>query len=175
MGYVYLFTGDGGGKTTNALGLALRAVAHKRKVFLAQLLKWENNTGEFIIQEMKEFAEYYMVQQYGRYGWHGLDNLTEQDKLNSKQAIVDAWYNIKYGDCKLIIFDEINLAVYCDLIEIDYIKQFIQTVKSLYPNVDIVMTGRNAPQKLMDLADFVIEIKPLKIPTEQVCTEGVQY
>ena len=75
---IYLYTGEGAGKTTNALGLALRSVGHKHKVIIIQFLKWWKNTGEFKIA--RKLVPYYRIYQFGRRGWHGFKNLTEKDK-----------------------------------------------------------------------------------------------
>ncbi|MCK4435107.1 cob(I)yrinic acid a,c-diamide adenosyltransferase, partial [Candidatus Bathyarchaeota archaeon] len=85
MGYVYIYTGTGAGKTANALGLALRSVGHKHKVVLIQFLKWWKNTGEYKIRKM--LAPYYEIYQFGRKGWHGLDNLGEEDKELARKAL----------------------------------------------------------------------------------------
>ena len=81
MGYIYLYTRTGGGKTANALGLALRSVGHGRKVVIIQFLKWWKNTGEYKIRhKLEPFYEIYL---FGRDGWIGLDNLGKEDKKNS--------------------------------------------------------------------------------------------
>jgi cob(I)alamin adenosyltransferase len=85
MGYTYLYTGTGAGKTTNALGLALRSIGHKRKVIIIQFLKWWKNTGEYKIRHL--LAPYYEIHQFGRKGWIGLDNLDERDRRLAEKAL----------------------------------------------------------------------------------------
>src|SRR3989337_2619368 len=73
MGYIYLYTGTGGGKTANALGLALRSVGHNKKVVIIQFLKWKKDIGEYMIKD--RLAPYYEIYQFGREAWLG-----EKDK-----------------------------------------------------------------------------------------------
>ena len=81
---VYLYTGNGAGKTTNALGLALRSLGHNHKVIIIQFLKWWKNTGEYKFQKQNKN---YKVYQFGRKGWHGFKNLTEKDKELAHKAL----------------------------------------------------------------------------------------
>ena len=85
MGDIYLYTGTGGGKTTNALGLALRCVGHGLKVVIIQFMKWWKETGEYKVRE--RLAPYYEIYQFGRKGWIGLDNLTEEDRQLAKKGL----------------------------------------------------------------------------------------
>jgi len=85
MGYIYLYTGTGAGKTANALGLALRSIGHKHKVIIVQFLKWWTNTGEYKVQ--KQLAPYYEIYQFGRKGWVGLSNLGDEDRELAKKAL----------------------------------------------------------------------------------------
>jgi len=78
MGYIYLYTGTGAGKTTNALGLALRSVGHGHKVVIIQFMKWWKKTGEYKIK--KKLYPHYEIYQFGRKGWIGLKKLEEKDK-----------------------------------------------------------------------------------------------
>lgn len=85
MGYIYLYTGTGAGKTANALGLTLRSIGHKHKVIMVQFLKWWKNTGEYKVQ--KQLAPYYEIYQFGRKGWVGLSNLGDEDRELAKKAL----------------------------------------------------------------------------------------
>ena len=170
MGFIYLYTGIGGGKTTNALGLALRSVGHEHKVVIIQFLKWWKNTGEYKIQnKLKPFYEIYL---FGRNGWIGLKNLNEEDKKLTKQGLDFAKKIVEKRKPHLLILDEINLALHCHMLEIENVLRFLD---SLPEDIDVVLTGRYAPKQLIDRADFVNEVKDLKHPDELVTTEGIQY
>jgi len=170
MGYVYLYTGTGAGKTANALGLALRSVGHKHKVIIIQFLKWWRNTGEYQIRDM--LAPYYEIYQFGRKGWIGLGNLDEEDKKLAHKALDFAGRIAEEKKPNLLILDEINLALYCQLLEANEVIGFLDRLPA---DTDVVLTGRYAPKELMERADFVNEVKEVKYPRESVTTKGIQY
>ena len=170
MGYVYLYTGIGAGKTTNALGLALRSVGHKRKVVIIQFLKWWKNIGEYKIRKM--LAPYYEIYQFGRKGWHGLGNLGEEDKELAHEALRFAEKIVKEKKPHLLVLDEVNLALHCKLLDIEEILEFLG---NLPKEIDIVLTGRFAPIELVKRAEFVNEIIAIKYPKKMVTTKGIQW
>ena len=170
MGYIYLYTGTGGGKTANALGLALRSVGHKRKVIIIQFLKWWKNTGEYKIRE--KLQPYYEIYLFGREDWIGLDNLGEEDRRLTKEGLEFAKKIVEEKKPHLLVLDEINLALHCKMLGIDEVLEFLDSVPE---ETDVVLTGRYAPKKLVDRADFVNEVKDLKHPEEMVTTEGIHY
>lgn len=170
MGYVYLYTGTGAGKTANALGLSLRSVGHKRKVIIIQFLKWWKNTGEYKIRNM--LAPYYEIYQFGRKGWHGLNNLTEEDKQLAQKALKFAEKIAKEKKPNLLVLDEINLALYCKLLDVKEVLKFLNNIPK---KTDVVLTGRYAPKELIDRAEFVNKVIGVKYPKETVTTKGIQY
>lgn len=170
MGYVYLYTGMGAGKTTNALGLALRSVGHKRKVVIIQFLKWWKNTGEYRIR--KTLAPYYEIYQFGRKGCHGLSNLGEEDKELAHKALKFAEKIVKERKPHLLVLDEVNLALHCKLLDVKEVLKFLDKMPK---KTDVVLTGRFAPKELVKRAEFVNEIIAIKYPKEMVTTRGIQY
>ena len=170
MGYVYLYTGMGAGKTTNALGLALRSVGHKRKVVIIQFLKWWKSTGEYKIRKM--LAPYYEIYQFGRKGWHGLSNLGEEDKELAHKALRFAEKIVKEKKPHLLVLDEVNLALHCKLLDVKEVLKFLDKMPR---KTDVVLTGRFAPTELVKRAEFVNEIIAIKYPKEMVTTRGIQY
>jgi len=170
MGYVYLYTGMGAGKTTNALGLALRSVGHKRKVVIIQFLKWWKNTGEYKIRKI--LAPYYEIYQFGRKGWHGLSNLGEEDKELAHKALRFAEKIVKEKKPHLLVLDEVNLALHCKLLTVKEVLKFLDKMPK---KTDVVLTGRFAPIELVKRAEFVNEIIAIKYPKEMVTTKGIQY
>jgi cob(I)alamin adenosyltransferase len=170
MGYIYLYTGTGAGKTANALGLALRSVGQKRKVIIIQFLKWWKNTGEYKIR--KRLAPYYEIYQFGRKGWHGLDNLGSEDKKLAYNALKFAEKIVKEKKPHLLVLDEINLALHCKLLNVKEVLNFLDKIPK---KTDVVLTGRFAPKELINRAEFVNEIVDIKYPKEMVTTKGIQY
>lgn len=170
MGHVYLYTGTGAGKTANALGLALRSVGHKRRVIIIQFLKWWTNTGEYQIRNV--LKPYYEIHQFGRKGWVGLANLDEEDKNLARKALNFAERITKEKKPHLLVLDEINLALSCQLLTIE---EVLDLLNKLPKTTDVVLTGRYAPKELVERADFVNEIRDIKSPKEMVTTKGIQY
>jgi len=168
-GTVYVYTGEGAGKTTNALGLALRCLGHGYKVVIIQFLKWWKNTGEYKFR--KKMPKNYEIFQFGRKGWIGLKNLTEKDKILSRKALNLARKKTKEKP-RLLVLDEINLALYCKLIGVKEVIEFLKTVPK---ETSVVLTGRHAPREIVDFADFVNEIIDIKHPDEIPTVKGIQY
>ena len=170
MGHIYLYIGTGAGKTTNALGLALRSVGHKHKVIIVQFMKWWKNIGEYKVQKM--LVPYYEIYQFGRKGWIGLSNLNDEDKKLAEKALKFAERITSEKKPSLLVLDEINLALYCQLLDVREVIDFLNRIPKI---TDVVLTGRFAPQELIERADFVNEVKDVKYPKNMVTTIGIQY
>jgi|SRR3972149_5868120 len=174
MTAIYLYTGNGAGKTTNALGLALRAIGQGFNVLVIQFLKWDKNTGEWQFQwRMPDALE---VHQFGREGWHGFNNLTQEDRDKCLEGLQFAGDLINRNEGRkrfdLLILDEINLAVYLKLLTVDEVENFLF---NRIPIMNIVMTGRHATKELMDLADVVNVVCEVKAPKKFIYEKGIQY
>ena len=186
MGHIYLYFGTGGGKTANALGLALRSVGHNRKVVLIQFMKWRTDVGEYKIKD--KLAPYYEVYQFGRKGWlrfskedkdilvGGLSMKTREiensDKELARKALEFAMKTMLEEKPSLLILDEVCLAVYTGLLSVGEVL----TVLNQAPGeTDIVMTGRYTPKEFIDRADVVNEIIEVKSPRKFIVTKGIQY
>jgi len=170
MGYIYLYTGTGAGKTANALGLALRSVGHKRKVVIIQFMKWWKNTGEYKIRDM--LSPYYKIYQFGRKDWVGLSNLGDDDRTLAHKALEFAEKIVKEKKPNLLVLDEINLALYCNLLDLRDVMEFLE---KLQKKTNVVLTGRYAPKELVDKADFANEVVAVKYPKDMVTTQGIHY
>jgi len=167
-GTVYLYTGEGAGKTTSALGLALRCIGHGYKAVVIQFLKWWKNTGEY---KFKKVTPNYEIHQFGRKGWIGLKNLSEEDKQLCKKALNLAKKKAKEKP-RLLVLDEINLALDSKLLDVDEVIEFLKTVPE---ETNVVLTGRHAPKQLIEFADFVNEISDIKHPDKIPTVKGIQY
>jgi len=170
VGYIYLYAGDGGGKTTNALGLALRSLGHGHKVVIIQFMKWWKNTGEYKIR--KKLSPNYEIYQFGRRGWHGLNNLGEEDRRLAEKGLKFAEKVVKEKRPHLLVLDELNLALHCKLLDPNNVLTFLSKIPK---KTDVVLTGRYAPKELLERADFVNEVKDIKHPKEIPTTKGIQY
>ncbi|MCD6243225.1 cob(I)yrinic acid a,c-diamide adenosyltransferase [Candidatus Bathyarchaeota archaeon] len=170
MGHIYLYTGTGGGKTTNALGLALRCVGHGLKVVIIQFMKWWKNIGEYKIKD--KLAPYYEIYQFGREGWIGLGNLTEEDKQLAEKGLEFARKIVKEKRPHLLVLDEINLAVYCKLLDVKEVLKFLDEIPE---ETHVILTGRFASKELIERADIVNEVVEIKAPEKFPTVIGIQY
>lgn len=169
MAHVYLYTGTGGGKTTNALGLALRSVGHGHHVVIIQFLKWWKKTGEY---KIRKILPKYEIYQFGRRGWTGLRNLGEQDKKLCARGLALAKRIMLEKKPNLLVLDELNLALHTKMLELDDVLDLLAKIPKC---TDVVITGRHAPKELIKRADFVNEIIDIKHPRKIPTRKGIQY
>lgn len=169
-GMIYLYTGTGAGKTTNALGIAMRCVGHEKKVVIIQFLKWWKKTGEYKIKD--RLKPYYEIYQFGRRGWIGFKNLDERDKKRCQKGFDFAKKVLEKKKPAVLILDEINVALNRKLLDK---KEVIEFLLNIPPSTDVVLTGRYAPEEIWDIADFVNIIVSNKHPRKHVSKEGIQY
>jgi cob(I)alamin adenosyltransferase len=156
QGLIQVYTGDGKGKTTCALGLALRAVGQGFKVYMVQFLKGRE-TGE--MQAAARLAPDLTLRSFGRPGLVNLRSPAPADLNLARQALDLAETLINAGEHDLVILDEINLALTYNLIPLD---EVLTMLRERPPWVEVVLTGRQAPPEVVALADLVTEMRPVK-------------
>ena len=155
-GCIQVYTGNGKGKTTAALGLALRAVGRGLKVCILQFIKGGGPYGEQLIAE--RLAPLFTIIQTGRPGWVNTKDITE-DRSIAQEALLQAKKLLTSGEYDLFICDEINGAVGFGLIDVEQVLELI----SLRPEkVELVLTGRNAHERVIEAADLVTEMREIK-------------
>jgi len=101
-----------------------------------------------------------------------LGNLGEEDRRLTREGLEFAKKVVEEKKPHLLVLDEINLALHCNMLKIDEVLEFLDSIPE---ETDVVLTGRYAPKELIDRADFVNEVKDLKHTEETVTTEGIQY
>lgn len=184
MGYIYLYYGTGGGKTTNALGLALRSVGHDKRVVIIQFFKWRKDIGEYMIKD--RLGPNYEIYQFGREVWLGTEDKTkefagenfevesikENDKDLANQALKFALQIMQEKKPHLLVLDEVALAAHWKLVDV---KKVLELLDKVPEETTVVITGRYAPQELVDRADFVNIVQKIKMPKHFKLTEGIQY
>ncbi|MGB9707876.1 MAG: cob(I)yrinic acid a,c-diamide adenosyltransferase [Candidatus Pacearchaeota archaeon] len=168
---IYLYTGEGAGKTTNALGLALRSLGHKHKVIMIQYLKGRKDIGEYKFQKYLKNPDNYKVYQFGHSSFIDLKNPNKKDIELAKKGLEFILKVVKQKP-HLLILDEINLAAAFGLINVD---EVVRTLRKIPKSTDVVMTGRYAPRKFIDFADYVNEISIVKMPKKFENKRGIQY
>ena len=159
-GLVLVNTGEGKGKTTAALGLALRAAGHNQKVLIMQFIKGRFDTGEFrIIKKLKPLIEIELLGKGFIRFKDGKPKPTSAQVENSSESFEYACKKVASGKYDMIILDEIiNLMSYGLL----KIEDIIHLIKNKPEKLCIVLTGRNAPRELLDIADTVTEMREVK-------------
>jgi len=155
-GCVQVYTGNGKGKTTAALGLAFRAVGRGLRVCMFQFIKGGGQYGEHLMAE--KMAPLLTIIQSGRPGWVNTKDITEDRKV-AQAALVQATALLTSGDYDVVIMDEINGAVGFGLIDVEQVLELIR----LKPEaVELVLTGRNAAEQVINVADLVTEMREVK-------------
>ena len=155
-GCVQVYTGNGKGKTTAALGLALRAVGRNLKVCVLQFIKGSGRYGEHLAAE--KLAPLLTIIQTGRPGWVNTTDITEDRKV-AQEALVQAEQLLKSGEYDIFICDEINGAVGFGLIDVE---QVLELIRQKPEKVELVLTGRNAHPLVIEAADLVTEMCEIK-------------
>ncbi len=154
-GYIHIYTGNGKGKTTAALGLALRAAGAGLKVFIGQFLK-SGNYSE--IKAILRFSELITVEQFGGKRFIR-GEITETDKKLAVKGLKRIKEIVLSGNYDLVILDEINVAMKLKLLSC---REVLEVIGSKPANVEMVLTGRSAPDQIIEKADLVTEMKLIK-------------
>ncbi len=161
-GLLIVFTGNGKGKTTASLGMALRTIGHGFKVAIIQFIKGGWTTGEE--KALKNLSS--------KISWHSLgEGFTweTQDRIRDEKLVQEAWQlakkYIKDESYKLIILDEINIATKLGYLAPEEIITFLKSLNKRKNH--IVLTGRGASDSIINFADLVTEMKPIKHPFKE--------
>jgi len=154
-GRIIINTGDGKGKTTAALGTAFRALGHGQKVCVIQFLKGQGNYGERILAQQFENLDWHIC---GK-GFVFKKEDIEEDRVVAREGFELAKKIIMDDTYHLVILDEITYLPLFDFLEVEKI---VSLLESKPRRLSVILTGRNAPQQLIELADTVSEIKSIK-------------
>lgn len=171
VGFIHLYTGDGEGKSITAFGLALRAVGHGYKVVIIQFMKGRRSIGEYKIK--RRLAPYYEIRQFGRKELIDLKNPDPVDYILARRALRFARKVLKRRP-RLLILDEINLAVSIGLIQLSDVLELLSDIPE---STTVILTGRNAPKELIERADLVTIMHEIKHPWKMgvQARRGIEY
>ena len=156
-GYIQIYTGNGKGKTTAALGLALRAAGHGYKTFIGQFIKGQKYGEITAIKRLKPLVD---IKQFGRSGFiHVSKDPDKRDIKKANEGLTTCLKSMLSGSYDIIVLDEINVALYFKLIEEKKVHEFLDKKPD---NIEVILTGRYAPESLIKRADLVTEMKEIK-------------
>lgn len=160
-GLVHIYCGDGKGKTTASLGLAIRAAGRGMKVVIVQFLKG-GQTGELSI--LRQLPNVQIIRCKERLGF--TFRMDEQQKKHAAGIQQELFASAKacVGHCDLLILDEIMAAINTGMVKVEQVQEL---VASRPPELEVVLTGRNPPDELLELADYVSEIHKVRHPFDR--------
>ncbi|OGW59114.1 MAG: cob(I)yrinic acid a,c-diamide adenosyltransferase [Nitrospirae bacterium RBG_16_64_22] len=171
-GLVIVHTGDGKGKTTAALGLALRAVGNGMPVLMIQFIKGKWKTGER--EAAKAFGSLLEIHAMGEgFTWDTKD--VERDKRKVREGWDFMTAKVAGGGYRMLILDEINYVLSYDYIPVEEVLGFL---RDRPPALHVVLTGRNAPPALIEAADLVTEMLDIKHPFNEeglAAQRGIEF
>lgn len=175
-GYIQVYTGDGKGKTTASLGLAMRALGRCWKVLIIMFTKGGDDYGELnsFMNLSPAIKDNLKIVQAGLDRIVYKHNETEDDVREIKKGWELAKTAIKNDEYQLIILDEANIAIDMGILDVD---EVVDVLKNKPEEMEIVLTGRNAHPKIIEIAHLVSEIKPVKHywDTGIAARKGIEY
>ena len=170
-GLIMINTGDGKGKTTAALGVAMRSAGNKMKVFMVQFIKGDWKYGELAAAE--KLTPYLEIRPMGEgFTWNTQDRA--RDIVMTEKAWELGKEKMLTGDYDLVVFDEINYVMDYQYLDV---KKVVDALKKKPPMVHVILTGRNAHPDIVALADLVTEMKEIKHPFKEgiLAQKGIEF
>lgn len=174
MGIVIVYTGNGKGKTTAALGLALRAIAYGKRICMIQFIKGSWWYGEIKSSERLKPEFELIICGEGFVGIIDDNKPIDDHKKAAREGLEIARKCVTNGIYDIVILDEINYAMKLDLVKVD---EVIDIIKNRNEKTTLVLTGNYAPKEIIELADLVTEMREIKHPYKKGvrAIEGIDY
>ncbi len=171
-GLIQVYTGNGKGKTTAALGLALRAAGHGLKTLMIQFMKGNIQYGE--LESAKRLTPYLTIKQMGRETFVSKTNPDPVDMEWAQRGLLLAKEAVLTGDYDIIVLDEINVAVDFNLIPL---SEILLLLNSKPEQIELILTGRNAHPAILERADLVTEMVERKHHYQKgvKARKGIEY
>jgi len=164
-GLVQIFTGDGKGKTTAAIGTVIRALGHGLKVYIALFMKGDYRYGE---RKILSGLPGVTLESFGSSEFIDPENIKPEEIEQAKKALAAARGAMLGGEYDLVVLDEVNLAVAFKLVEL---REVLGLIEAKPEAVELILTGRRADRELVRIADLVTECLKIKHPYD-VGVEG---
>lgn len=169
-GLVQVYTGDGKGKSTAAFGTAMRAIGTGFRVAIVCFMKGDERYGEQNIPNLPNLH----IENFGPTYLVDMNNVSPEEQAQGKGALDRGRELMLSGDYDVVILDEANVAANWKLISVD---ELLEVVAARPENVELIITGRYADDRLVEVADLVTEMKQVKHPYEKgiLAREGIDY
>jgi cob(I)alamin adenosyltransferase len=170
-GLIQVYTGNGKGKTSAAFGLALRAVGRGLRVFMIQFIKGGFDYGElYVVDKLPNLT----LKAFGQGKFVTEKPPGKEDIALAGQALALAEETIKGGRYDVVILDEVNVALSLKLISLEKV---LRLIKEKPKHVELVLTGRDAPEEIIEAADLVTEMREIKHPYKKglPARKGIEY
>jgi cob(I)alamin adenosyltransferase len=170
-GLVQLFTGDGKGKTSAAIGTVIRALGHGLKAYIAFFMKGAHPSGEFhLLSQMPGVT----MASFGSGGLVDPNNIKAEEREGAEKALAAAREAMLSGNYDMVVLDEVNVAAAFGLISVDAVLKLIQDKPQ---KVELILTGRRADTRLVQAADLVTECLKIKHPYDMgvAAREGIEF
>ena len=153
-GFVQLYTGNGKGKTSAAFGMALRAAMADKKVYVGQFVK----SMKYSETRIEEFLDNITIHQFGR-GCYLLRDVEEEDRQAAREGLQACRQALSSGAWDLVILDEVTIALRFNLFTTG---ELLHILEEKAEHTEVILTGRSAPQELIDRADLVTDMVEVK-------------
>jgi cob(I)alamin adenosyltransferase len=170
-GLVQVYTGNGKGKTSAAFGLALRAVGRGLKVFIIQFIKGGFDYGElYVVSKLPNLT----LKAFGRGKFVTEKPAGKEDVALAGEALALAEEAVRGGRYDVVILDELSVALSLNLISLE---EVLKLIKEKPKHVELILTGRDAPEEIVEAADLVTEMKEVKHPYKKgfPARKGIEY
>ena len=163
-GLVHIYTGNGKGKTTAAIGLGIRACGRGFRVLMVQFLKGAGTGEVFTLKKLEPDFVLHRGTELNKFTWNMTEDELRQAKARQEDIFRFAAEAVSGGNCDLLILDEVLGAISAGMVDAKAVADFVRTKPE---RLELVLTGRDAPAELVELADYVSDINAVKHPMEK--------
>lgn len=172
-GLIHIICGDGKGKTTAAIGLGVRAAGRQQKVLIARFLKSEDSGELNILEQIPQITVIPTTRYFG-FTWNMTEETRKEAVVYYNQYLKEAIHRVTENGYDMLVLDEIMSACNYGFIEYEVLIEFLRHKPE---GLEVIMTGRNPKEELLEIADYVSEVKKIKHPYEQGIPAriGIEY